>query len=341
MFIENLSLLLSSGMDMISALSTLRREMRSNGMRVAINQIEGDIGGGMALSTALTLTGLFEMSAISLIKIGEESGKLTENLIVVASQMQKERLLRGKIASAMMYPALVLSLTLIIGVSISWLILPRLAGVFSQLRVQLPWITRFLIEVGVFLGVYGAVFVPSFIFAFLLLIYFIFFFSRTKFIGQEILFSVPTIAQLVLEVEISRFGFMLGRMLSAGLPVLTAFDSLIEVTEFGSYKKLYLFLRERIEEGNSFAKGFAAYPDAKRLIPFSIQQMIVAAEQSGFLSETLIKIGERFEEKADVTTKNISTLLEPVLLVFVWFGVAAVALAVILPIYSLVGGFNQ
>ncbi len=134
---------------------------------------------------------------------------------------------------------------------------------------------------------------------------------------------------------------MLGGMLGAGLPVVTAFDSLIGVTEFVSYKRFYRFLRDRVEEGNSFAKSFALYPRVDRLMPPSIQQMIIAAEQSGFLADTLVKIGERFEEKTEVSTKNISTILEPILLVIVWFGVAGVALAIILPIYSLVGGFTQ
>ncbi len=338
---ENLSLLLASGMDTVSALTALRQEAKTGGMRLIIGQMLSDIESGTVLSVALEKTGLFGANIVSLIKIGEETGKLSENLKVVSDQLQKERSFRSKISSAMMYPVFVLSLTLIVGVSIAWIILPRLATVFADLDIQLPLITKFLIDVGVFLNQYGAVFVPSFIFGVLLLIYFIFVFPKTKFIGQELLFSFPGISELVGQVELARFGFMLGNLLSAGLPIVTAFDSLIDVTTFKSYRKLYKFLRDRVEEGNSFAKSFAAYEGINRLIPPSIQQMVVAAEQSGFLADTLLKIGERFEEKTDVTTKNLSTILEPILLVIVWFGVAGVALAVILPIYSLIGGFTE
>jgi len=341
LFMENLSLLLASGMDTVSALTALRQEAKTGGMRLIIGQMLSDIESGTVLSVALEKTGLFGANIVSLIKIGEETGKLSENLKVVSDQLQKERSFRSKISSAMMYPVFVLSLTLIVGVSIAWIILPRLATVFADLDIQLPLITKFLIDVGVFLNQYGAVFVPSFIFGVLLLIYFIFVFPKTKFIGQELLFSFPGISELVGQVELARFGFMLGNLLSAGLPIVTAFDSLIDVTTFKSYRKLYKFLRDRVEEGNSFAKSFAAYEGINRLIPPSIQQMVVAAEQSGFLADTLLKIGERFEEKTDVTTKNLSTILEPILLVIVWFGVAGVALAVILPIYSLIGGFTE
>lgn len=340
-FIENLSLLLASGMDTATALSALKREAKSAGMKEVIAEVESSVEGGAVLSEALSRTGLYGANITSLIRIGEQTGKLAENMRVVAAQSQKERSFRAKIASAMMYPVLVLALTLIIGVSISWLVLPRLANVFSQLKIQLPWLTQFLIDAGEFLGQYGAIFVPSLIAVLLLLIYIVFVFPKTKHIGQELLFSFPGIGELVAEVELARFGYMLGSMLGAGLPVVTAFDSLIEVTQFRTYRKLYTHLRDRIEEGNSFAKSFAAYSKIDSLIPPSIQQMIIAGEQSGFLSDALLVIGERYEEKTEVSTKNISTLLEPILLIIVWFGVAAIALAVILPIYSLVGGFTQ
>lgn len=340
-FVENLALLLASGLDVVSALSAMKREVKSGGMKQVISQMESSLESGKNLSSALDGSGLFGTNVIALVKIGEETGKMADNLRVVALQLQKERSFRGKIASAMLYPVFVVVLTLIIGISTSWLILPRLADVFSSLQLKLPLITEVLISFGQFLGTYGLVFVPSFVAAVLLLAYFIFINPKTKFIGQELMFSFPGIKELVSEVELSRFGFMLGNLLLADLPVVTAFDSLIEVTSFHSYRRFYRFLREKVDEGNSFAKSFAMYPGVDRLMPPSIQQMIVAAEQSGFLADALIKIGVRYEEKTDMTAKNLNTILEPALLVLVWFGVAFVALAVILPIYSLVGGFTQ
>lgn len=341
LFIENLSLLLASGMDAVSALTAMRAEVKTRGMKQVIGDILLDIEGGLTLSKSLLKTGLFGVNVIALIKIGEESGNLPENLKVIAIQLQKEKTFRAKVASAMMYPVFVLSLTLIIGVSISWVILPRLANVFSQMHLKLPWITKILIDMGLFLSDWGYIFVPSFVGFFMLLIFFVFVYEKTKFVGQELLFMFPAVKNLIQQIELARLGFILGSLLTAGLPVVTAFDSLIDVSSFRSYRKMYQFLRDRIEEGNSFQKSFALYPGIDRLVPPSIQQMIAAAEQSGFLSSTLVKVGERFEEMTDITGKNLSTLLEPVLLVIVWLGVSGVALAVILPIYSLVGGFTQ
>ena len=110
---------------------------------------------------------------------------------------------------------------------------------------------------------------------------------------------------------------------------------------FRVYQDIYSKLREAVEEGRSIKKSFLLYPEVNILLPLPIQQMIVAAEQSGHLADTLKTIGDIYEEKTETTTKNISVLLEPLLLVIVWLGVVAVALAVILPIYSLIGGLNR
>jgi len=118
-------------------------------------------------------------------------------------------------------------------------------------------------------------------------------------------------------------------------------ESLANATEFNKYRNFYLYLNKSIEEGYSFQKSFTTYENISRLIPSPILQLIIAGEKSGNLSKTLLKVGEMFEEKSDTTTKNLTIILEPILLVFVWLGVVAVALAVILPIYGLVGGLNS
>lgn len=340
-FIENLSLLLASGTDVIASLSALKKEARSEGMKLAISQMMQQIESGSTLSTAMRQSGLFGENVLSLIEIGEQSGNLSENLKVTAEQMEKERIFKSKITSAMLYPAFVLSLTVIVGISISWFLLPRLGLIFGQVDLELPLITRILIDVGVFLSDYGIVVVPVTILTVILLVAVLFFLPSTRFIGQELIFALPGATELISQIELSRFGFILGSLLKAGLPVVDSFNSLISVTTFRSYRDFYIFIRDRINEGNSFDKSFELYKNSDKLIPPSVQGLIVAAEQSGYLSAALIKIGERYEERSDMAAKNLSTILEPVLLVIVALGVLGVAIAVILPIYSLVGNFTQ
>ena len=339
-FIENLAMLLSSGMSITAALTSIEGEMRTRKMRKAIAGIKQEIDNGSSISTALQKSGLVSPHVISLLKIGEESGRLSENLEVIVVEGEKDRLFKSKIRSAMIYPVMILSVTLVVGIGIAWFILPKLANVFRQLQLELPFVTRVLISFGLFLQDYGVIAIPSAMTILALLMFFLFIFRHTKFIGQSLLFLIPGIKKLLIEVELSRFGYILGTLLAAGLDAYHALDSLKESSELHRYKKFYAFLRDSIEEGQSFEKSFRAYKKSHKLILLPIQQLIVAGEQSGHLSESLIKIGKLFEAKTDITTKNLSVVLEPILLVIVWLGVVAVALAIISPIYSLVGGLN-
>ena len=125
------------------------------------------------------------------------------------------------------------------------------------------------------------------------------------------------------------------------MPIVEAMNSLSDSATVLNYKNFYHHLAVSVNQGNSFQKSFATYRKCNLLIPRTIQQMIVVSEQSGSMSQTFIRIGQMYEEKADLSTKNLATILEPVLLVIVWFGVLIIALAVILPIYGLIGGMDN
>ncbi len=339
-FIEQLSMLLAAGMPVVTALSAIKKEIKSGRLKKIIEEVSASIEAGSSISAALDLAGIFPRSTVSLIRIGEKSGRLSENLKVVALQGQKDREFRSKTASAMMYPLFVFFLTMIVGLGIAWFILPRLATVFAQLKIDLPIITRWLINLGTFLGQYGTIVIPALLVVGLLAIFFLFVFSKTNFLGQAILFAIRPISRLLTELELSRFGSLLGNLLEAGLPVLDSLESLQDDSTLYRYKNFYAFLNEKIKEGNSFAKCFDLYKNTNRLIPVPIQQLIITSEQSGNLPATFKKIGEMYEVKTETTAKNITILLEPILLVIVWLGVVAVAVAVILPLYSLIGNLN-
>lgn len=340
-FIDNLAMLIASGMDVLLALESVKTGMRSSYMQGIAGEIMQEVDAGSPLWQALENTRLFAPHIISLVRVGEKTGRLGQNLKTIIAQEQKERVFRSKIRSAMMYPLFVLSLTFIIGVGTIWFLLPRLSLVFSQLRIQLPFITQVLIRAGKFFAAYGIIAVPLLIGVVVLALFLLFVFPKTKAAGEYILLWMPGVSKLIKEVEVSRMGYLLGNLLGVGLPIIESLDSLSTVSTYRPYQNLYLYLRQSIEEGNSFQKSFALYPGSQLLVPFPIQQLIAAAEQSGELSKTLITIGETYEEKTDTTTKNLTVILEPILLVVVWAGVMVVALAVILPVYRLIGGLDQ
>lgn len=340
-FLENFSLLMSSGTGVLVALESLAKDARSAAMRRIIRRIRDDIDAGHPLSAALDASGMLSPQVISLIKIGEESGRLPENLKVVAVQAQKERLFQSKLISAMIYPALVFTITVLVGLMIAWFVLPKLSLVFGQLRIELPLITKVLIGIGQFLNHYGIVAVPAAAFLFLLSVYLLFVAKPTRWIGEDIVLAVPGLRRVVVEVELARFSYVMGTLLHAGLPVLETLQSIENATPFANYRRLYSHLRQHVEEGHTFKTSLETYPRVNLLIPVPIQQLINASEQSGTLADSFIRISDLYEEKTDITTKNLVVIIEPIMLVIVWLGVMFVAIAVVLPIYKLVGDFTN
>jgi type II secretory pathway component PulF len=339
--IENLCMLLDSGMTILSSLNSIKADMTSHYMHRILERAQEEIEGGSPLWKALKNTTLFSDGIIALVRVGEESGRLSENLGIISQHQQKESDFKSKLSSALMYPVFVFGITLVVGIGVAWFILPRLATVFSQLRIKLPFITKILIGMGQFLGAYGVIVMPILILAIISVLYILFFNSKTKYIGQKMLFYIPAIRKIIQEVELARMGFILGNLLNAGLTAAMAFESLGRSTDFYAYKEFYTFLHEKILEGNSVQKTMGMYAKVSHIMPIPIQQLIIAGEQSGKLANSLIRVGEIFEAKSDTSMKNLPIVLEPVLLVIVWLGVVAVAIAVILPLYSLIGGLNS
>jgi type IV pilus assembly protein PilC len=339
-FVENLSTLVSSGMTVLGAVASLKEDVKSKRMKTILGEMEENINSGYSLWRALDYSDIFPQHVISLVRIGEESGKLSENLKVVGSQRKKDREFKSKVRSAVMYPLFVLVIAFVIALGIAWFILPKLSEVFAGLKLELPFITEALINMGQYMAENGIWVLPGILLFIALVVYFIFFFPKTRNFGRKLIFHAPGIKRLVKEIEVYRLGYLLGTLLDTGLPVTEALDSLARVTSSPYYKSFYEYLAKSIEEGKSFQKSFAEYPKLKRLFPSSIIQLVVVGEQSGTLSKTLLSIGETYENKIEITTKNLSVILEPVLLVIVWVGVMAVAFAVILPIYSLIGGIQ-
>jgi len=191
LFIENLAMLLASGMNIMAALEAVKEEMRSKRMRQIIDELKIDIDAGSPISKALTKTRLLPAHIISLIRIGEETGRLPASLKMVATQQQKDRLFKSKIRSAMIYPVIVLSLAFIIGIGVVWFLLPRLVTIFTGLDIKLPLVTRVLMAIGTFMKVHGLIVLPIFIALTILLILILFVFPKTKSAGQALLFRFP------------------------------------------------------------------------------------------------------------------------------------------------------
>ncbi|HSW77348.1 MAG TPA: type II secretion system F family protein [Candidatus Chromulinivoraceae bacterium] len=339
-FTSNLALLLRAGVPIGEAFQSMREVSGSKPLNQALTQMQADVEEGMQLWKSLDRSGIVSGQTLALVQLGEQAGRLVDNLRVAAKQEEKQRVFKSKIRSALLYPTFVLSVTGLVGIGVSWFLLPRLAQTFSQLKLNLPLISQILIGFGTFLQNNGIWAVPGGLVIIILLCYLLFANPKTKGLGQRLMYRIPGVSKLLYEVEIARFGYLLGTLLSAGLSVTQALQLLYDASSSVRYRKFYLYLKGAFEDGYSFKESLMKYKEAKKLLPPAIQQMIIAGERSAALPETLTEIGNIYEERADVSTQSLEVVLEPILLVLVAGGVLMVAVAVILPIYSLVGGLG-
>lgn len=339
--LENLSLLIDAGVGIQGALDSIKQEVRSKHLKDILKNMQDDIDNGQNFSATLSTSGLLPEYVVSLVKIGEESGQLSKNLQVVIKQQEKDRSFRSKLRSAMIYPAIVLGLTVAVGGGIAWFLLPRLAELFTDLRVPLPLPTRVMLAFGNLLQTRGLWILAGLVLAVLAFVITYLTMPKMRQIPLKIMLLIPGFHKLVMHIELARFGYITGNLLEAGLPIVETFETLARASRIAGYKRVYEKMASSIQDGDSFRTMFAKDKKIGKYIPLPIQELVVAGEQSGNLAKTLKHLGNIYEDKIDILSKNLATLVEPILLVIVWFMVVGVALAVILPIYKIIGGLDQ
>ena len=335
--LESLSLQLDSGVQPITVIEEIANEAEEKRIKKALLRSSDAIKNGQTITTALQRSGLFDPFTLSLVAAGERSGGLADNIRLASDQAKRNVSFRNHLMSAMLYPGIVLLVALMVSIGVSVFVLPRISDVFDGLDVSLPLLTRGLLAMGAFfkdnallvvvgtaLLVFGAVMLVAS--------------SKRVRGGLFIIVShLPGFRTLLLQIEVTRFGFVAGSLLGAGIPITIMLELLEHSVRDKRYKKMYAVIRRQVTEGKPLGKAFAEYPRSKKLIPSNVQQIVRAGEKSGRLSDTLQKVGKVYESKLDVTTQNITTIIEPLLLFAVAIMVAVLAIAIIVPIYNLVG----
>ena len=335
-FIQSLALMLNAGLSLVEALQAIEAEMRSRAVKKLINEITVSVQSGMPLWRSMENTFFFTPYEIALVHIGEDAGNLAKNLSYLAEQQEKDQSLRQKVKMAMIYPTIVLVMVFVIIMGLGMFVLPNLVQVLFSMKVELPLSTRIVIKITKFFEDHGTLILPSSIGLFVT-VALLTKFTKFKIITQWCIFKIPGIGRLAREATIARFGVILGGLLRAGVPLIEALESLVDVTQLASYKNFYKKLLTHINIGDSFSKSFVAIKSTKRMLPVSVQQLVVTGERSGTLSQTLLKISDIYEKKAEDTAEKLPVILEPLLLLLIGAIVGGIAFSIITPIYSVVG----
>lgn len=331
-FTKNLSAMLKAGLTLSRALSVIERQSGNKFLKEIVVDLESEVRKGTAFNEALARHAkIFSKLFIAMTKAGEESGTLADALQVVAKQMDRSYTLEKKVKGAMIYPTIILCAVVIIGVLMLIYVVPTLSATFASLKVELPAATKAIIAGSEFashhailtLGLLAAFFGGMFLFL------------RTK-VGSRILLflslRVPIIGDLVRETMSARAARSLSSLLSSGVEMLSAIEIAEEVVGDNVFGKVIHEAQDTVRKGDALSATFAAYP---KLYPILVTDMIAVGEETGNVSNMLAQVAEYYETDVEDRTKDLSTIIEPLLMLFIGGVVGVFAIAMISPIYSL------
>jgi type IV pilus assembly protein PilC len=337
MMTRNLGSMLSAGLTVSRALSVIERQSKNPRLKGVIKSIVENINKGGQFNEALRqFPETFDNLYVSMIKAGEESGSLAESLKTLAVQMERSSNLKKKIKGAMIYPTIVMMVMVIIGILMMIYVMPKITGVFKGMGKELPATTKFLIATSDFM-------VAHTIWVFIGLIAIVvgvIMFLRSK-VGKIatswLVVRLPVIGTLAKETNSARTARTLSSLLSSGVDVIRSIEITEEVLQNVFYKKIVREARERVEKGTALSETFIEH---KNLYPILVGEMILVGEETGQIAGMLSELATYYETEVERKTKDLSTIIEPLLMVFIGGSVGFFALALIAPIYSISDGLN-
>jgi len=339
-FTKQLAMFLKAGIPLSEALRSLSEEGKINPVSRVAKSVQSQVENGQPLHKALAKESRsFDLFFISMVEIGEVSGTLEKSLDFLANKISRESELRKKIKSMLYYPAVVLSASFAVGIFVSFFILPKLGKMFQSFDVKLPLATRVLIFLADIVKNYG-LFIA--IFFFLLVILFRFFLSvwpSFKFLWHKTKLRLPVAGKVIASIALSALFRNLGVMLSSGLSLEYALRVESETAENLVIREVASQLRKNISQGKRIGESLKLLDNS--IFPLFVSRIISVGEISGKLEESFTYLADFFEDETEVKAKNAAAFLEPVLLLIVGIIVCFVALAVVLPIYSLTGSIHQ
>ncbi|MDO8471235.1 MAG: type II secretion system F family protein [bacterium] len=332
-FAKNLGLMMKAGLPVTRALSVMGKQSKSKSFKKLLSDIEEDVSHGKTLSESLgRRPKVFSHLFVSMIKAGEESGNVSGSLGIVSSQMEKSYLLAKQVRGALIYPAVIISVMIVLAILLLIFMVPTLTATFEGLGVKLPLATRILIYLSNFLVEHTL----SVLMGIILLILSSALFLRSR-IGQNLRDTVsvhlPVIGGMIKEFESARSARTLSSLLSSGVEVIVALDVTIDVLQNHLYKDALRHVKSAIEKGEPMSAVFIKYG---HLYPLFVGEMVLVGEETGKISEMLMGVANYYEEEVDQKTKNLSTIIEPVLMIIIGIGVGIFAISMLAPTYSLV-----
>lgn len=331
-FVENLQLLLKSGVPVSRAMQILAKQTKNRRFITVLSALQHGVESGRQLNEVMSeYPKVFSDIFVNMIKVGEMSGNLEESLLQLSIQLEREADLRSRVRGAMMYPSVILIAMITIGVLMAVFVLPKLTATFKDFGGELPTATKVVMAISDFMSGHAILVLIALVLAgpaFMALL-------RTD-AGKAALYRlslvVPGIGPLTVKINIARFTRVLSSLLKSGIPIVESLSVAGKSIPNTLYQEAIALSAERVKVGKPLTEVLAEH---ERLFPFLIVQMLQVGEETGTLETILEQIATHLEAQIDSTLKNMSSIIEPLLLLIIGGAVGALAYALIIPIYNI------
>ena len=328
---RNLGGMIEAGLALSRAIQVIEHQSKNKKLKGVLTQLNESVRGGKAFHQALEeFPSVFNALFISMVKAGEESGNLASSLKQIADQIEKNYLIQKKVKGAMMYPGIILCLMIAIGALMLVFVVPSLTATFADLGSELPASTKFIIWMSDFLK-------NQYIFAIILLIgagVGLYYGLKTE-LGKHyfsfVILHLPVIGNIVKETNAARTARTMSSLLSSGVDLILAIDITSDVLQNPFYKKVLGQAHIAVEKGQPLSEVFITN---EKLYPIFVGEMVSVGEETGQLSHMLLGVATFYENEVEQKTKDLSTIIEPVLMVFIGGAVGFFAISMISPMYS-------
>ncbi|HEX9608593.1 MAG TPA: type II secretion system F family protein [Candidatus Paceibacterota bacterium] len=332
---RNLATMIKAGLAITRALSVMGRQSKNRKLKSVLAALEQHISKGGTFHEALSqFPDVFSPLMVSMVRAGEESGKMAEALIVVSEQMERSYQLQKKIRGALIYPVIIVLAMIVIGILMLIYVVPTLTQTFNELGVELPRSTKVVIGVSSFLTDNTVISLSALIIFGALLAAAL----RTRAgrrLADFVVLHLPLIAPMAREVNAARTARTLSSLLSAGVEMIAAIGITRDVVQNSYYKDILSRAEKDVQQGVQLSKVLEESGDT---YPVLVAEMVAVGEETGQLSSMLHEVAEFYESEIDQQTKDLSTVIEPFLMLIIGTVVGFFAISMISPIYSLSGG---
>jgi len=335
-FTRQLAIMLNAGLTLVDCLAILEKQITKEGMVAVIRSIQKEILSGNTLSRALQkYPEHFSNLYIALVKSGEASGKMSDILLKLADNLEKQREFQSKIKGALTYPIVVFVGMIVIMFIMITFVMPKLLNLYKDFNIDLPISTKILMAVSSFLVhfwpfmIAGGFIASRFIQNYLKTV-------QGKLLLDTVMLRLPIFGKVVSISSLVDSTRTLSILIGSGVSILDTLSIIIETTENSLYRNSFKNILKQVEKGVSLGDSF----NNENLFPPILVQMVTVGEQTGHLDDTMMRISHYFDLEAETSIKTITTLIEPLILVVLGVGVGFLVISVITPIYNLTTSFK-